>query len=111
MATKGRPNVKLIIAANVAALMKHHKQDAPAAAKHLKMQPFQLKRILAGQHHARVDTLQRIADGYNVEPYQLLMLNLNPKNPQVPRVLTPEEERLYRALEAAMKVLPPLAAQ
>lgn len=103
--------MKQIIAANVAALMKHHKQDAPTAAKHLKMQPFQLKRILAGQHHARVDTLQRIADGYNVEPYQLLMLNLNPKSPQVPRVLTPEEERLYKVLEDAMKAMPPITAQ
>lgn len=98
--------MKQIIAMNVAALMEHNKHDAPAAARHLKMQPFTLKRVLAGKHHTRMDTLERIADGYNVEPYQLLILGLDAKNPQVLRALSPEEERLYKALEEARRALP-----
>jgi transcriptional regulator with XRE-family HTH domain len=103
---KVRPNLKQILASNVAALMKHHQQDPAAAAKHLKMHPYQLKRILAAEHYPRVDTIQRIADRYNVEPYQLLVLNLDPSNLPVVRLFSPEDERLYKALDEARKAPP-----
>jgi hypothetical protein len=93
--------VKAILAANVQRLIDHHGQSVPDAARHIKMQPFQLKRVIQGAHAVTMDTLQRIADGYGVEPYQLLVLGLDPANPQVLRALSPQEEALYKALEAA----------
>jgi hypothetical protein len=103
---KVRLNLKQILAANVAALMKHHKQDPAAAAKYLKMHPYQLKRILAGEHYPRMDTVQRIADSYKLEPYQLLLCNLDPNEQQMARVVSPEEDKYLKALNEARKTIP-----
>jgi transcriptional regulator with XRE-family HTH domain len=103
MAKKGRPNVKQLFAANVKALIKQRdKSDEKKAAARLKMRPFELRRILSGDHYPRLDTVQRFADAYDIEPYQLLVLNLDAENPQVLRFVSPEEEKLYKVLEEAV---------
>lgn len=99
--------MKEIFAANVRALMLRDKQDETAAAKALKMRPFAFRRLLDGEHYPTLKTVQRVAETYDVEPYQLLVLNLNAKNPQVLRVLSPTEEKLYKAFEEARRELPP----
>lgn len=95
--------MKEIVGANVRALVRARDADFDAACKRLGMKETQLKRIVAGKHGITMSTLQRIAEGYDVEPYQLLVPGLDVKNPQVLRVLSQTEERLYKALEDAIK--------
>lgn len=100
---KGRPDVKEIVGANVRALLRAKDADFAAACKRLDMKSTQLKRIMAGRHAITMDTLQRLAEGYGVEPYQLLIPDLDPRNPQVLRALSQAELNLYRALEEARR--------
>lgn len=60
-------------------------------------------RILKAEHRVQIDTLQALAAAFELETYQLLIPGLDPKNPQILRALSPEEENLYRALELARK--------
>ena len=99
--TTGRQDVRRVLATNVRRLIDHSGHSDPEAARQVGMKPFQLQRITRAEHAVTITTLQKLANGYGVEPYQLLVPNLNPKDPQVLRVLSPEEERLYKALEAA----------
>jgi len=100
---KEKPDVKAVIGANVKALVQTRDKDFDAACKRLGMKETQLKRVIAGKHAVTMTTVQRIAESYDVEPYQLLVPGLDAKNPQVLRALSPEEENLYKALEAARK--------
>ena len=86
---------------NVKALVKARDRDFDSACKRLGMKVTQLKRVMAGKHAITMSTLQRIADAYHVEPYQLLMPGFDPVNPRLPRVLSPEDEIIYHALEKA----------
>lgn len=101
--TKGRPDVKEIVGANVRALITAREKDFDAACTHLGIKPTQLKRIIKGEHAVTMTTIQRIAAAYDLEPYQLLVPGLDAKNPQVLRAVGPEEERLYRALDEALE--------
>lgn len=99
-----------ILAANLGALMAAHPelrtQAAVAAATRkagLKIDQKTVSRILKADHAVQIDTLQAIAAAFGIEPYQLLVPGLNPTNPQVLRVLSPQEERLYSVLQEAMK--------
>jgi hypothetical protein len=109
MAAKGEP-VELILAANVKALMKANEalrtQDAVAIAATKAGFPIDQKtvgRVLKAAVSVQIDTVQAIAAAFDVQPYQLLVPGLNPRNPQVLRALSPEEENLYRALELARR--------
>ena len=95
--------MKDIVGANVKALMRVKDADFAAACKRLGMKETQLKRVIAGKHGITMSTLQRIAEGYDVQPYQLLVPGLDPKNPQVLRALSQAELNLYKALEEARK--------
>ena len=46
-------------------------------------------------------TLDILATAFGLEPYQLLIPGLDPANPQILRILSASEQRLYEALEAA----------
>lgn len=90
-----------VVAANAQRLMRHHGHKTQSeAARYLKMSQQQVGRILGGQR-VRVDTLEKFARGYDVEPYQMLIPELDPANPQVLRALSAAEEKLYKALEEA----------
>lgn len=90
-----------IVVANLKRLMVHNKHLTPTeAARHVGISQQQMDRILGGQK-PRVDTLEKIARGYDLEPYQLMIPGLDPANPQVLRLLSAAEQRLYEALEDA----------
>lgn len=110
----GRDTVELILAKNLAALMRAnpelHTQQAVAAATKRAGQAIDQKtvsRILKAEVSVQIDTVQAIALAFGVEPYQLLIPGLDARNPQVLRALSPEEENLYRALELARRGPPP----
>lgn len=90
-----------VVADNMRKLMDHHRHSTPtAAARYVGISQQQMDRLLTGQR-LRVDTLEKVARGYGLEPYQLLIPGLDPGNPQVLRALSQAELRLYKALEEA----------
>ena len=104
---KGAP-VEQILASNLTALMAANKlrlgtQKKVAAATGNRIDQKTVSRIKNAKVRVQIDTLAALAQAFDLEPYQLLVPNLNPKNPQVLRVLSPAEENLYRALEEARK--------
>lgn len=94
--------MKAIVGQNVKSLVKARDKDLDAACTRLGIKKTQLKRVITGKHAVTMSTLQRIAIAYDVEPYQLLVPGLDVKNPQVLKVLSLEEQKLYKALEEAM---------
>lgn len=96
---KVRPDVKGIVGANVKALVDARHKDMAAACEHLKIKETQLKRIIAGRHAVTMTTVERIAAAYDLAAYQLLVPGLDPRNPQVLRKLSADEEKFYKMLE------------
>lgn len=101
--SESKPSVKQIIAANLNRIVRARFPNPESAAKAAKIAPQQLRRILAADHAITMRTVEKLAEGFGFEPYQLLVPGLDPKNPQVLRMLSPEEETLYKALEEARK--------
>lgn len=90
---------------NLTTLMRFHKHESPTdAAKAIGVSQQQIDRILKGQK-PRIDTLERIARGYGVEPYQMMIPGLNPGNPQVLRSVGPQEDAIYAAMKAAFEAM------
>lgn len=102
--------MELILAKNLLALMNANSllgtQEAVAAAAKKAGLPIDQKtvgRVLKAEHAVQLDTLSALAAAFGLEPYQLLVPDLNPKNPQILRVLSKAEENLYKALEEARR--------
>jgi len=94
-----------IVQENLASLMRYHKHRSPTdAAKEVGVSQQQIDRILKGQK-VRVDTLEKLARGYGLEPYQMMVPGLDVGNPQVLRSLGPQEEAIYAAMKAAVEAL------
>lgn len=100
MGKLGKPTAA-VVADNIARILTYRGMDATAAAKLLGVKPFQVKRLMAADHAMTLRTLDRLAEVFGLEPYQLLIPGLDAGNPQVLRVLSAAEQRLYEALEAA----------
>lgn len=94
-----------VVSDNLSRLMKYHGHKTPTqAAKASGIKQQQIDRILKGQK-VRVDTLENLARSYGLEPYQMLVPDLDPGNPQVLRSLGPQEDRVYKVMKAAMEEL------
>ncbi len=91
-----------VVAENLARIIEHRRLSPSDTAKLLKVKPFQVTRFLAANHSMTLRTLDRLAEAFGYEPYQLLIPGLDPANPQILRMLSPAEQRLYAALEAAI---------
>ena len=100
MGKLGKPSAELV-ADKIARIIAHRRLDVAGAAKLLKVRPFQVTRLMGANHAMTLRTLDRLAEAFGMEPYQLLVPGLNAGNPQVLRVLSASEERLYKALEEA----------
>lgn len=90
-----------VVADNIGRILAHRGIDPAGAAKLLGVKPFQVRRLISADHAMTLRTLDRLAEAFCLEPYQLLIPGLDPGNPQVLRILSAAEERLYRALEDA----------
>lgn len=66
-----------------------------------------VQRIMAGEASATLEQLDRLAKALDLLPYQLLIPDLDPNNPQVVAGATMEEQELYRkiARQAALEAL------
>lgn len=100
---KERPKVREIVGANLAALIAElDKGNVEKACKRTGMGTTQVRRVMNAKHAVTMTTVERIAEAYELHAYQLLIPNLNPKNPQVLKEPTPTETKLYKVLETAM---------
>jgi transcriptional regulator with XRE-family HTH domain len=61
-----------------------------------------ISRIINGQSAATLDTVASLAKAFGVEPWQLLVPNLDAKNPQILQASSPEEVALWRSLRAVI---------
>ena len=61
-----------------------------------------IQRIKSADVSCGIDTLQAIASAYDLEPWQLLVPAIDPKNPPALRQLSQEEAALYRKLQALL---------
>lgn len=97
--------IRLVLADNVKARMAYvysEEGDRPLAlAKDAKTSLSTIQRLLAAAVATEVDTLGRVADALDISVYQLFIPNLHPRNPQMLKGVSKDEQRLYDLLEAA----------
>lgn len=55
----------------------------------------------SGSHAVNMDTLDGIARAFDMEAWQLLVPNMNPKNPPVLRSIGETEDEMYKRLRSA----------
>lgn len=94
---------KQVLAANVGAILKHAK-STPNSWMNTDAKRMAVHRAKRG-HNITIDTLQEIADKAGLEPWHLLVPNLDVANPPV-FALSEHEKRLYANLQAAAQALP-----
>lgn len=66
-----------------------------------------VQRVMAAETSATLEQLEKLAHALDLSPYQLLIPELDPRNPQVVKGATADERELYRkiAKEVAQEVL------
>ena len=82
-----------------------HEGNQTEAAKHCRMHQRTLGRALNGEQAASLDTLEAVAKGYSLQPWHLLIPNLDPKNPPTSYVISEHESNLYERLRSAASEL------
>ena len=91
--------MRTVLSDNLSALMEREFQGMDnrplALAKRADISLSSVQRALSGETGATIDTIERLALALNVSPYQLLLPELNPSNPQVVTGITSAERRLY----------------
>lgn len=102
-----RKNPLASVAANVAKCMESGRGPASQIALGAKVGIGQstVGRILTGENDPRIGTLDKIAAAYGLETWQLLVPDLDPKNPPILRSVSPAEEQLYKRLRDAAEEL------
>jgi len=92
-----------MVGESLRSIMSHRSITIAEAAKILHVKPFQVRRLLAGENAMTLRTLQSLAEAFRLEPYQLLVCDLDPANPQNYRVLSPADEKVLKAVDEARK--------
>ena len=100
------PGVQEVLWQNCQALMvsRYGKENLTQFAKDTKIGPGSASRIKARKTSVGLDVLSKIADSFDLQPWHLLMPNLDPSNPPVV-MLTEAEQKLYKRLKRAHDVL------
>jgi hypothetical protein len=90
-----------IVAQNVRSLVDHRYALVPNKARKLaeeaQISLSSAQRVLAADVGASIDTLESIADAFEISVYQLVLPNLDVNNPQVVTGATGVERRMYAA--------------
>ena len=71
-------NTTKIFSANLGHLLRHYDETPAQGARRCKISQQQMDRLTKCKQSPTLDTLHKIARGYNLEAYQLLVPNLNP---------------------------------
>lgn len=98
--------LRQVLAENVAALMRSRPDLATDAQlrRRAKLGGGQIDGIRKGTKAATIDTIERVARAFGLEPYQLLVPGLDPDNPATVR-LPANEKRFYERLQADIQRL------
>ena len=90
-------DTRRLLWANVQALMQHHwkKEDLGRLARTAKIGPATCTRIKQQQTSVGVEIVDKIAEVFGLDTWQLLVPNLDPANPPL-LVLSAAERSFYR---------------
>lgn len=88
------------LAANLKALMEHHKIESQGALGKLAgVSQSTVGRMLAGDHASQIDRVQKVAAAFELSAWQLLVPGLEPTN--LPTYLTERERDLFQKWKSA----------
>jgi transcriptional regulator with XRE-family HTH domain len=97
--------MRTILAANLKKLLERDYRDNPNKPKALAADAgvslSTVQRIVNAEVGASLDNIESIAAVFDLSPYQILVPNLEVKNPQVIKGATKEEELAYRRFQKA----------
>ena len=99
-------NTKKVLWINVLAIMDYHygKENLSRFARETGCGPGTATRIKNMSTSVGIDVLEKIADRFKLQPWQLLTPNLDPANPPV-AYLSSYERELYQRLKLAAESL------
>lgn len=91
------------VAANLQRLMEDHVElrTQSALARRSKVPQRTIGRIVNKEVTASLDVLEALAKPFDLQPWQLLVPGIDPKNPPVLRFASAAEEALYKRIVAA----------
>lgn len=97
--------MRTVVAANVRALIDDHYKESPnkpmALSKATGLSLSSVQRVLSAEAGASIDTLEAIANAFEISVYQLVLPNLDPQNPQVVSGASAAERGMYAAFRRA----------
>ena len=96
-------DIRKIIADNLKRLKTHHHLTNLKMAKRCHVSEGTINRAMSGEVGVASDVLATIAAGLGLEPWQIMVQNLDPANPPLIAKITPEEQALYDRLKAVLK--------
>lgn len=98
-----RSSPQKVLSTNLKALMRAQQTNPKKVAARIASSKSTVERVTAGDVACRLDTLAELADIFDLEPWQLLIPGLDPKNPPILRQEDDKLRALYRSLELAMQ--------
>lgn len=104
---ENRTDPRTVLWANVSALMRERygKENLTQLATDAKVGPGTASRLKAMDTFAQLDTIEKIAAAFGLQPWQLLVPGLEPGNPPVLRDASPAERKLYRKFIAFQRAM------
>jgi hypothetical protein len=98
-------SVEHVLAVNLGRLMEAHPDlstDTKLGAR-TKLGQRTIYRMLRAQTSPRLESLQAVARQFDLQPWQLLVPGLDPKNPPVLRFATKKEHEMYERWRQVME--------
>ena len=94
----------VVLAANINRLMEGSPalESNPKLSRRAKIGIGSVARIRNSQTDITLDTLTKLAEAFDLQPWQLLVPGLDPKNLPVLRNLSPQEAELYERLRSVI---------
>lgn len=102
-----KTTTQLVLAANLKRLMADHPDLGTQAAlsKRCRIAQSTVARILSANQAAQIDSLEALAKAFRLEPWQLLVPDLDPRQPPLLRALNQHERELYERIALAAQEL------
>jgi len=100
-----RIDPKLVFWQNVSALMLHHwkSENLTRLSREAKIGPGTATRIKEMQTSVGLDVVDRVAEVFDLEMWQMLTPGLDPKNPPAAQPVSKAERELYDRLITSIK--------
>lgn len=96
----GREDSRATLWSNVQTLMRHRYggENLTRLAKDCKFSPATSSRLKTMETSVTLETMNKLADFFGVEPWQLLVPGMSATSPPVLRSISPAERELYERL-------------